>query len=67
MTMAHDLESARAALEMINPGPVQRRGTARGPGGRHHPHWLHYVRSNFALPEHDGTLRSAVPWATPRP
>ena len=36
MAVADDLEQARAALQMINPAPVQRRGAARGPGRRDH-------------------------------
>jgi len=56
MAVADDLEQARTELVMINPQPYN----AEAP-----PHALasditrtghHYVRSNFALPTHDGTL-----------
>ena len=39
------------------PGSLQRGGPARRPRrGRSRPTELHYVRSNFAVPAHDGTL-----------
>ena len=56
MTMAHDLESERAALEMINPAPYNAEAPPEGLVGDLTPVGLHYVRSNFALPAHDGTL-----------
>src|SRR4051812_38659988 len=56
MTAPSDLESARAALRMINPAPYN----AEAPPAALHaditPTELHYVRSNFALPDHDGML-----------
>ena len=55
MTSQHDLERAAPRCD-DQPGALQRRGTARGPRRRHHATELHYVRSNFAVPEHDGTL-----------
>ena len=56
MTSATELEAARAALVMINPAPYN----AEAPPGVLDdditPTRLHYVRSNFAVPTHDGTL-----------
>jgi DMSO/TMAO reductase YedYZ molybdopterin-dependent catalytic subunit len=56
MTIAPDVESARAALEMINPAPYNAETPPGGLVGDITPTGLHYVRSNFALPAHDGTL-----------
>ena len=56
MTVADDLESARAALEMINPAPYNAEAPPQALVGDITPTELHYVRSNFALPTHDGTL-----------
>src|SRR5829696_4657559 len=56
MTVADDLESARAALQMINPAPYNAEAPAEALLGDITPTALHYVRSNFALPAHDGTL-----------
>ena len=56
MTIAGDLESARAALEMINPAPYNAEAPPQALVGDTTPTELHYVRSNFALPTHDGTL-----------
>ena len=56
MTVADDLESERADLVMINPAPYNAEAPPEGLVGDITPTDLHYVRSNFALPEHDGTL-----------
>ena len=56
MTVAGDLESARAALKMINPAPYNAEAPPQALVGDLTPTELHYVRSNFALPAHDGTL-----------
>ena len=56
MPVAGDLESARAALEMVNPAPYNAESPSRALVGDITPTELHYVRSNFALPAHDGTL-----------
>lgn len=56
MTVADDLESARAALEMINPAPYNAEAPPEALVGDITPTELHYVRSNFSLPTHDGTL-----------
>src|SRR5687768_4666069 len=56
MTVADDLEAARAALVMINPAPYNAEAPPAALAGEVTPTELHYVRSNFAVPEHDGTL-----------
>jgi DMSO/TMAO reductase YedYZ molybdopterin-dependent catalytic subunit len=56
MTVATELESARAALEMINPAPYNAEAPPEALVGDITPTELHYVRSNFAVPTHDGTL-----------
>ena len=56
MTVADELEAARAALVMINPAPYNAEAPPAALIGEITPTELHYVRSNFAVPEHDGTL-----------
>src|SRR3954462_4204560 len=56
MAVTDDLERARAALQMINPAPYNAEAPPEALTGEITPTELHYVRSNFALPEHDGTL-----------
>src|SRR5918994_856903 len=56
MTVADDLERARAALQMINPAPYNAEAPPEGLAAHVTPTNLHYVRSNFAVPAHDGTL-----------
>jgi DMSO/TMAO reductase YedYZ molybdopterin-dependent catalytic subunit len=56
MTVADDLEAARAELVMINPAPYNAEAPPAALLGDLTPTELHYVRSNFAVPEHDGTL-----------
>ena len=56
MTVTDDLEQARAALQMINPAPYNAEAPPQALAGAITPNALHYVRSNFALPQHDGTL-----------
>src|SRR6478752_2327179 len=56
MTVADDLEAAGAALVMINPAPYNAEAPPSALTGDVTPAELHYVRSNFAVPEHDGTL-----------
>ena len=56
MAVADELETARAALQMINPAPYNAEAPPEALAGEITPTELHYVRSNFALPEHDGTL-----------
>jgi DMSO/TMAO reductase YedYZ molybdopterin-dependent catalytic subunit len=56
MAVTDDLEKARAALQMINPAPYNAEAPPQALAGEITPTELHYVRSNFPLPEHDGTL-----------
>jgi DMSO/TMAO reductase YedYZ molybdopterin-dependent catalytic subunit len=56
MTVAKDLERARAALLMIHPAPFNAEAPPGALAGLITPTELHYVRSNFAVPTHDGTL-----------
>jgi DMSO/TMAO reductase YedYZ molybdopterin-dependent catalytic subunit len=56
MTMTDDLEAARASLVMINPAPYNAEAPPSALDGDLTPTEQHYVRSNFALPVHDGTL-----------
>ena len=41
---------------MINPAPYNAEAPPEALAGEITPTRLHYVRSNFALPDHDGTL-----------
>src|SRR4051794_8673032 len=56
MAAAEELEQARAALRMINPAPYNAEAPPEALAGEITPTELHYVRSNFAVPDHDGTL-----------
>ncbi|CAM3603871.1 sulfite oxidase [Occultella aeris] len=56
MTVTGDLEAARAALVMINPAPYNAEAPPAALHGDITPTELHYVRSNFAVPDHDGVL-----------
>ena len=56
MAAAHDLERDRAALRMINPAPYNAEAPPEALAGDITPVELHYVRSNFAVPTHDGSL-----------
>src|SRR3954453_17388170 len=56
MAVADDLAGARAALQMINPAPYNAEAPPEALTGEITPVELHYVRSNFAVPAHDGTL-----------
>src|SRR4051794_22491833 len=56
MTVTDDLESARASLVMINPAPYNAEAPPAALVGDITPIDLHYVRSNFAVPDHDGSL-----------
>ena len=57
MSVADELEAARAALVMINPAPYNAEAPPAALAGDVTPNELHYVRSNFAVPDHDGTLK----------
>lgn len=65
MTAAHDLDAARAALVMINPAPYNAEAPPTALDGEITPTELHYVRSNFAVPAHDGTLEIGGAVANP--
>ena len=56
MAVADDLDRGRAALQMINPAPYNAEAPPAALAGEITPTELHYVRSNFAVPDHDGTL-----------
>ena len=56
MTASEDLEAARSALQMINAAPYNAEAPPAALAGEVTPTEFHYVRSNFALPTHDGTL-----------
>jgi DMSO/TMAO reductase YedYZ molybdopterin-dependent catalytic subunit len=57
MAVADELDRARAALQMINPAPYNAEAPPEALLGDITPAALHYVRSNFALPAHDGTFQ----------
>src|SRR5829696_2601839 len=56
MAATDELEQARSALQMINPAPYNAEAPPEALKGEITPTELHYVRSNFAVPVHDGTL-----------
>src|SRR5215217_2086679 len=56
MAVTDQLTQARAALQMINPDPFNAEAPPEALHGEITPTDLHYIRSNFALPTHDGTL-----------
>src|SRR5438034_6555818 len=56
MAATDELEQSRAALRMINPAPYNAEAPPEALAVEITPVELHYVRSNFAVPSHDGTL-----------
>src|SRR5918993_3351126 len=56
MAATDELEQGRSALLMINPAPYNAEAPPEALEGETTPTDLHYVRSNFAVPAHDGTL-----------
>lgn len=56
MSTTDDLRAARSALQMINPAPYNAEAPPAALATEITPVEYHYVRSNFALPVHDGTL-----------
>jgi DMSO/TMAO reductase YedYZ molybdopterin-dependent catalytic subunit len=54
--MSTSLADTRAALTMIQPAPFNAEAPPEALASEVTPTPLHYVRSNFALPAHDGTL-----------
>jgi DMSO/TMAO reductase YedYZ molybdopterin-dependent catalytic subunit len=65
MAVVDELDRARAALQMINPAPYNAEAPPEALVGEITPTGLHYVRSNFALPAHDGTLEVGGAVANP--
>jgi DMSO/TMAO reductase YedYZ molybdopterin-dependent catalytic subunit len=65
MAVADNLEQARAALLMINPAPFNAEAPPEALTGEITPTELHYVRSNFEVPTHDGTLEVGGAVETP--
>src|SRR5918997_7034098 len=59
MAVADDLGQARSALVMIAQAPFNAEAPPEALRGDITPTELHYVRSNFAVPAHDGTLEVA--------
>ncbi|MGO4301527.1 sulfite oxidase [Leifsonia sp. RAF41] len=57
MDTSADLRDTRAGLQLINPAPYNAEAPPEALVGEITPTDLHYVRSNFPLPEHDGTLQ----------
>lgn len=66
MTLADNLEKARAALTMIQPEPFNAEAPPEALVEDITPTGLHYVRSNFALPAHDGNLEIGGAVGNPR-
>ena len=65
MAVADDLEQDRAALKMINPAPYNAEAPPEALADEITPVALHYVRSNFAVPTHDGSLEVGGAIANP--
>lgn len=66
MTVTGNLAQARAAPVMIQPEPFNVEAPPEALAGEITPTALHYVRSNFALPAHDGTLEIGGAVENPR-
>src|SRR6059058_4324875 len=58
MAVAGNFEQARSALRMIAQEPFNAEAPREALAGEITPTQLHYVRSNFAVPTHDGTLEA---------
>src|SRR4051794_8136118 len=56
MTVLDDLDRRRALLQMINPAPYNAEAPPEALAGDITPTGMHYVRSNFPVPEHDGVV-----------
>jgi DMSO/TMAO reductase YedYZ molybdopterin-dependent catalytic subunit len=65
MAVVDGFQKARAALQMINPAPYNAEAPPEALAGEITPTELHYVRSNFAVPDHDGTLEIGGAVANP--
>ena len=67
MTITDDLDAARSALQMIHAPPYNAEAPPEALTGEITPTALHYVRSNFALPAHNGGSRSVALSSGPPP
>src|SRR3954468_3938232 len=67
MALADDLAHNRAALQLINPAPFNAEAPPEALAGEITPTRLHYVRSNFAVPAHEGILEVGGAVANPTP
>src|SRR6058998_2436520 len=56
MALADQVARDRASLQMIAPAPFNAEAPPEALDGEITPTDFHYVRSNFAVPAHDGTL-----------
>src|SRR5205085_5804922 len=56
MAVTDDLERQRAALTMIHAEPFNAEAPPEALEGDATPTAMHYVRSNFPVPDHDGTI-----------
>ena len=65
MAVADDLEHARAALRMVNEAPFNAEAPPEALVGEITPIELHYVRSNFDVPDHNGVLEIGGAVANP--
>src|SRR3954452_12640365 len=65
MAVADELDRTRAALQMISPAPYNAEAPPEALAGEITRTELHYVRKNFALPAHDGTLEIGGAVANP--
>jgi DMSO/TMAO reductase YedYZ molybdopterin-dependent catalytic subunit len=54
--VADDFDRERSGLQVIKPAPYNAEAPPDALTGDITPTAMHYVRSNFAVPEHDGTL-----------
>ena len=65
MAVTDDLGRQRAALTMIHAEPFNAEAPPEALEGDVTPTALHYVRSNFPVPDHDGTLEITGAVETP--
>jgi DMSO/TMAO reductase YedYZ molybdopterin-dependent catalytic subunit len=56
MTVADELARERSGVQMINPAPYNAEAPPGALAAEITPTAQHYIRSNFAVPEHDGAL-----------
>ncbi|HKG10299.1 MAG TPA: hypothetical protein VKB07_06990, partial [Gaiellaceae bacterium] len=56
MAVADDLEQSRAGVIMIHGMPYNAEAPPAALDGDITPTEYHYIRSNFAVPAHEGTL-----------